>query len=339
MKNTFQKQFLESILERYPKKSEAVGALCSLLHIGKDAVYRRLRGYTILSADELALLAKTFNISIDSQLTNQTDSVVFSYHPFSSAISSFEDYFVNVAKDLGSLAQSSDVKLYYASTEIPIFYYFLYPELITFKLYIWGRTAWGFDYLEKKPFDFDVVPYPIIRQTDTLLDFYLAIPTVELLNINIINNTLSQIEYCVTSGSFANIDDAILLCDKLVAMLAHIEYMGMKGFKMPLNGKSNESGKSYDLFYNELVYTNNTILIKNKEEAKAVYTSFGNPNFLKSTDARICAYTEEWFLKIMSKSEVISVHGAKSRATYINRLSRQIKAVKSRIEMYIAGEV
>ena len=75
MHNTFQINFLETILGKFSKKSKAVDELSELLQVGKDAVYRRLRGDTVLAPEEMKVLARHFQISIDDFIFEDSNSV------------------------------------------------------------------------------------------------------------------------------------------------------------------------------------------------------------------------------------------------------------------------
>jgi hypothetical protein len=66
-----------------------------------------------------------------------------------------------------------------------------------------------------------------------------------------------------------------------------------------------------------------------------VYTTHGNPNFLKTTDKRMCDYTHAWFERVMNKSSKISSQGEKGRKWYFDQLRRRIEAVRLRIEQAI----
>ena len=68
---TLQEQLFDIILNRFPRRVDAVEALCHLLHLAKDPIYRRLRGDTPLLPQELALLAQHFGISLDALIIGQ----------------------------------------------------------------------------------------------------------------------------------------------------------------------------------------------------------------------------------------------------------------------------
>lgn len=66
MKSTdFSSFFLESVLKKYPKKSDCAQEIANILDIDKMSVYRRLRGEIKFTMDEMALIASKLNISLD----------------------------------------------------------------------------------------------------------------------------------------------------------------------------------------------------------------------------------------------------------------------------------
>ena len=121
-------------------------------------------------------------------------------------------------------------------------------------MYIWGRTVLDFEYMQNVKFSFDLVPVPLIQLTEKMLDIYIRLPSIELWSQNIIDNTLNQIEYHLSSGSFQNSQDALLLCDKLMELVKHMQIMARHGRKMALGATPTEfSGASYGLYHNAMV--------------------------------------------------------------------------------------
>jgi len=107
--------------------------------------------------------------------------------------------------------------------------------------------------------------------------------------------------------------------------------MATHGRKFRLDGDPADGiSDSFVLCHNEMVYTNNTILVTS-DAASMLYTAFGNPNFLRSTDQRICNHTQDWFHNMLNKSERISQQSEKSRAWFFNALRRKVEVVKERI--------
>lgn len=335
MPNKLQDQFLEAVLSQYPKRSVAVDALSEMLGTGKDAIYRRLRGDTLLTPDELQLLARAFNISLDALVFDQSDKVFFSYSFFEKPVDSFRTYLTGIFQYLEQASKQAKARVYYASAEIPFFYYCFFPELIAFKLYVWGRTIWGFDYLRNRPFDFEILPYSDLQLAEQCLLFYRDLPSTEHWSMNMVDFTLSQIEYHVISGAFKNGEDALVLCDRLLDLTQHLQAMAEHGRKFVINRPPDTAPEnSFELYHNEMVYSNNTILVCS-DQGKMLFTTYSNPNFLRSTDQKICDYTENWFIQMGSKSERISQQSEKTRAWFFNVLKRRIEQARSRIELQI----
>lgn len=63
-------QFLRTLNERYPKKKELVNLISGLLNVEKDVIYRRLAGRVCFSAQEIGVIAKNLNISLDALMHN-----------------------------------------------------------------------------------------------------------------------------------------------------------------------------------------------------------------------------------------------------------------------------
>jgi len=185
MQNSLQDRLLDVVSSNFTKRSKAVDYLSKFLGIGKDAVYRRMRGDTLLTPDEMAKLALHFNISLDALAFENSNTVFFSYNLFTDIINNPSDYLRSIHRDLEELNKLENVKIYYASAEIPLFYYCAFPELIAFKLYVWGRTIWDLDYLQNKPFEVDLIAPQTLDLAKSILTKYRRIPSIEFWSRNI----------------------------------------------------------------------------------------------------------------------------------------------------------
>lgn len=332
MTNKFQNQIFAEILNRFPKRSVAVDALSELLGVQKDAIYRRLRGDTLLTPEEIALLTRHFQLSLDALVNKDADRVYFSFSPFSRTVSNVGDYLNGILEDLQRVQQLPDVKVFYASFEIPFFYYAYFPELISFKLFIWGKTVWELEYLKDRPFDLDIISYPDEKVSEQILKTFTQLDTIEIWSSNICDNTLSQIEFFTNSGGFKNPEDAYLLCDKLEGLVEQWRKMAALGTKFPLDNFTPEMARgSFSLHQQEMLITSNTILVSSPA-TKVLFPIISNPNYLRTTDQRMCDYQEEWFRKAISKSTSLSMQNEKSRDAFFNIMVRKINATRRRIE-------
>ena len=108
---TLQEQLFEIILTRYRRRAEAVDDLCRILNLAKDPVYRRLRGDTFLSPQELSTLALHYRISLDALIVGHSDNVVCQFNAFSRKLSDFTDYLQGFAADFEQIRRLPNAQL------------------------------------------------------------------------------------------------------------------------------------------------------------------------------------------------------------------------------------
>ena len=233
---------------------------------------------------------------------------------------------------MGKVQHLPNTSMHYATSDVPLFVYFYFPEILQFKIYIWGRAVWMFDYLDDMKFNFNVIGPHGMEMAQDMLKYYVKLPSTELWSTDILDNTLNQIEYHVNSGHFSNLEDAMILCQRLNELADHMETTAKLGYKFLPSQSQEIKGGEIKLYHNEMVYSNNTILF-DTVAGKAVYSSYTNPNFLKINDQRMCDFTHSFFEKIRSKSILMSVQGEKQRSWYFNRMRRKIELTRTRITL------
>lgn len=335
MKKTLQSLFFEKILLQFHKRKDGILDIAKTLDTSRDSVYRRIGSVTPLTPEELEILAVRYKISVDALIYKDHNAVLFEYRPIVKPIRSFDEYLNRILKDLEKIYALHDRKLYYASSaDFPIFFYFLSPELTSMKMYIWGRMMWDFDYLKDYPFDFEIVPLSTHLLAKELIRLYMRIPSVDVWGVNILENTLNQIDYMFNIGAFRENSDALVLCDKLIELIHLLRTMAEVGKKGTSLENIEESKIPFELYLNDIVFTNNTVLSVS-EEGKVVFASFDNPNFLKSVDQKFGENTERWFQKLMAQSSLISVNTDRRRRWYFNVLETKVQMLRNRLALSI----
>lgn len=329
---SLQDRMFRDLKEKYPP-GELMDSLMLLWDCQKDAVYRRLKGNTRLTPDELSKVAIHFGLSVDRYIFESANSVLFTFNAFSRTISNYEDYILSILEPLEKLRSIPMVKIHYASLEVPIFYYCFFPELITFKLYVWSRSVWDLPHTRETKFSFDLIAPSGLEKAQRMLQAYLEIPSLQMWSLNIIDNTLSQIEYHIISGRLKNNQDSYVLLNCLDQLINHMESMAAAGKKRPLKGSQNRA--DLEIYHNEMIYTNNTILV-DSPYFNGIFTSFGNPNFLFSSDDRIIDYTKVWFKRVLDKASPLTLASEKNRNWYFQQLRKKVQLTRARIDMHLS---
>jgi hypothetical protein len=135
-----QVRFMNLIRRKSDPGSSLVYELSDLLGVSTDSIYRRLRGETHLSFEEIALLSSHYHISMDMLNETAPGLVAFQYsmldHP-----ENFRRHWVAMLNDLRSIDAAAHKEIVYAAIDIPIFHHFHYPALMDFKMFYWQREV------------------------------------------------------------------------------------------------------------------------------------------------------------------------------------------------------
>ena len=336
--NTFQQQVLERVVMLEESRTIAIQKLAKILNKGLESIRRRFTGDTVLSANELEEIAKAYRLPIDELIHGKSDQFLFNFNFHAAKVKKFEDYLISVAKDLQEFSGSSNPHIYYAAEEIPFFIHLFFPKLLSFKFFIYGMTSWNFPNYQDQKFHFGLMSPQFVEMAQQMSYKYATVPTTELWTLSIIDKSLNQLEFLVDIDRFENPDDAIVICQTLLDLTQHMEAMAEVGQKFPPGQSDFSQAGSFDLFFNELAYTGNTILTSNNQ-GKSLFTTLRHPNYLKSSDSSICDHIEEWLKNLIQNSTSISNGGVRKRRWYFNRLYKKIESTRLNIEASIAGLV
>ena len=330
-----QSSLLERVLARYPKKTAAVDALMDVLNVNRDGIYRRLRNDTLLSAPEIQTLATTFDISLDEVLSGKDNKISFSYNLYDQPVSSFLHFLGQINQHLKVFTRQPGFRVFYSSRELPIFIYKMFPRLLSFKLYVYGLTTWHFSYLQEKKFSFDLLTPADLETAESTSRMFCAIDSTDLWTLTILEQTLSQIEFMVHAGRFTSPDIAMAVSREVLEVVRHCRAMAEAGKKFMPGFTPSEANGNFNLFSNELAGTSNTILAISDHQY-GLYNTLDSPNFIYTTNPRICRSVEDWFRNLLNESIALSVHSGMSRNIYFNKLEQRTEQHLKKME-YIFG--
>ena len=93
MKNGILNELISTMKERIPQDMNLANTLADILCMGKEAVYRRLRGEVSFTIDEVALLSQKLGISIDQIVGSHVSNKVTFDLNLLHATSALESYY------------------------------------------------------------------------------------------------------------------------------------------------------------------------------------------------------------------------------------------------------
>ena len=327
-----QAKLFELIQEKIIDKSQWVDQIADVLSLSKPAVYKRVNGTTALSLDDLSVLMRNYNISFDGLVHDDRVTVDFNFPTSGESIKGFVDFLTPIKKFVSELSKIPEVEIWHATSELHLFYYFLDKDLSNFKMFLHAKTIWNMEGYEDIKFSIDNFSGASIieHEITEILDHYFSVDNIELWNENIINNTLNQIKYFLISGYFENPQDALVLCGKLRKLILHLRKMAETGKKIFASQEAHEQSGNYNLYHNELSYTNNIMLILSPYQ-NYIFTTYNNPNFMISENVKLVEYTKEWFQRVKRMSQPVSLDAPQSRMLLFNQIEKKIDLTEKEI--------
>jgi len=323
---------MQRLKDSLPSNISLVDELADLLNVSNDSAYRRMRGETALSIEDIAAICKHFKLSFDAFLNSHDNGLVtFSYHQLNSHVNSFKEYLLNIRNDLDKMMQFDDAQIIYAAEDIPVFHNFHFRELTAFKTFYWNKSILNSKGFEDNKFDKSFVSDELIEIAMEILDRYSKIPSIEIWSDDTVNSTVKQIEFYWDAGIFENKEDALLICDQLSQVLDRIKKQAELNVKFDRENKPVSAENNYALYHSDVMIGTNCILV-NTGGVKATYISYHTFNVMLTTNANYSNETDLWLKNLIRKSNLISGVAEKQRYQYFKRAEGLMKKLRDKIE-------
>jgi transcriptional regulator with XRE-family HTH domain len=327
---SIQETLFQLIKGSLPPNISFVHALSELLGISYDSVYRRVRGEKELTLEELKAICEAYNISVDSLFNIKSHHISFNSLAIGEDGFSMENWLQTLLTEIKFIHRCKQSEIIYAAKDIPLFYYFEFPEIAAFKFFFWQQVLIpsGSSVNQKLSLE---VPGNLFETGRQLLSYYIRIPVIEIWSEETISSVLRQIEYCFVAGFFVRNEDVFKLCDVLETWLSHVQNQAECGFQFMPGTTPEGIQNSYKLFHNDVLVNDNTILVT-MNERKVTYNTYNVINQLITTSPVFCDQIEKSLRILMQKSTMISGTSSKERHRFFNVLHEKVKMLRSRIE-------
>ena len=323
-----QQQFFLHIKKNLPQHLSFVDTIAELLDISNDSAYRRIRGEKQLSFEEIKKLCTTFSISVDQMLNLKTDAVIFNGHYITAENFNLNAYLEDMFKIFQQFLNFPSRELYYMSKDIPIFLYYMFPELAAFKYFIWMKTLLQYPQYAHTKFNLAQMTEPIVDLGKRIAELYIQIPSHEIMNVDNIVTTLRQVEYYKESNLFSSERDYMSIYDKLDEMINHMERQTEAGFKFMPGQSPNAKSASLEVYINDFVVGDNTNLVIVNGN-KICYVVHNVLNYINTRDQRFTDYTHQFLQNIIKKSMMISGVGERERTRFFNLMRNRIEICRN----------
>ncbi|MGB1037744.1 MAG: helix-turn-helix domain-containing protein, partial [Bacteroidia bacterium] len=228
-----QRILIEQCKERIGSKNLAT-ELAELLGVNADAAYRRMRGDTALTFDEIQRICLHFNISFDSVINYQGRLVPFQFNAMFRDKFSIINYLSGIEMELKMLTKRAvgDEHITMTAMDLPYFRQFGFKSLSRFKLFFWQRSVLNMEEFVQKKFDANDHLGEYEDITDRIYVNYHGVPSTEIWAPETLDSTIKQVQYYLESGLFENKESALQICDDTEALLSKLESEAQLGRKL-----------------------------------------------------------------------------------------------------------
>lgn len=312
-----QNLFLKRIEDLLDVSTSLVHELSDLLKISTDSAYRRIRGETLLSIDEIIILCDHFNVSFDAFSRAETDMVTFGYKSIENKPGNLLEYLQGIYADLSKIKAFPDSHVTYACQDIPVFYHYNHAEIAAFKFFYWMRSIMNIPELDNQKYSVELVDPEIFTVARNIYNLYAGVNSTEIWTDATIQSTIKQIGFYWESGIFNNKHEALSVCESLRTEITDIQKQAENATR--LHRDTNISPKKYELYFSEIEITNNCVLV-NLGLAKAVYLSHFSFYTMKTMNDIYCTETENWLKSFIKKTTLISGSSEKTRYQFFNKM-------------------
>lgn len=312
-----QDHFINRMKQVLPPGVGLAEEMADLLDVSIDSAYRRIRGETELTLDEIYKITKKYAISVDEVFSNRSDTVTFAYTKLTDSAANFEAYLGRLTGHLKNIGKFENKKIYYVAEETPLFYSFFTPRFAEFKLFYWQRSVLNIAEYQQIKFDYGIVPQRLIELAHNSFKEYNAIPSVEVWTDETILTGLRQIKFYYDSGILKK-EHALELLEESKNMIEMIRQKAETARK-----NVSDKAETFFLYNSEVVLGTNCIYIM-MGDARYSYISFNTLNSLTTNNPEFCEETEHWMRNLEKKSTLISGVSEKQRYQFFNTMFKNV---------------
>lgn len=330
------KDIQASLIARIKEKTkhqESIGnVLSQSLSISIDAAYRRSRGETLLTIDEVGKLCRLFNISFDELNNSGNDTVTFGYSSTKNYDFSLEGYLSDLLDAFKRLEETTNPKVILTANNLSIFQLMNFPHLVRFRLYFWAKTHLQVPEYQNVLFEHEKITDNAYNIGWEILQRYNRIPTTECYDLNFLKGLLRHIHYYASAHYFKSPEYAFRLIDEVKMMADHIKEQSSIGKKFVYKKETPPAqGNDYNVYINDTVNSENTFYY-HSEEAEGIYVAHNYMNYLHTNDPQYTEETKSILQKQLANSSLISKVNQKQRNTFFHKIEISIDQFRKKVE-------
>ncbi|KFC18805.1 hypothetical protein [Chryseobacterium sp. FH1] len=308
----YQELLLKQIRSKIGDKS-LNDEIANVLNISYDASHRRTSMKSKFSLEESLVLAKFYNISLDSFMESDNQIIAKKTKPIRT-VTDLLNYFDDALHLLNDFKINKETEVYYSAKDIPFFYTISDSVLSRFKLFVWMNLLNEKDFMQ--PFDdFKLERYS--DKSEDLKSLYENLNVTEIWNNTTISSILNQVLF-YSEIEILSKETAKLILEELKILIKSIEK------------KAENENKNFHIYAHDILILNNSILFKN-EEKSSLFVPYNMFGYMMTDDQSTCDDALNFFQHQIKNSTSLSFSGQRDRKKFFNSMLERIETLKNSI--------
>ena len=308
----YQELLLKQIRSKIGDKS-LNDEIANVLNISYDAAHRRTSMKSKFSLEESLVLAKFYNISLDSFMESENQIIAKKTKPIRT-VTDLLNYFDDALHLLNDFKINKETEVYYSAKDIPFFYTISDSVLSRFKLFVWMNLLNEKDFMQ--PFDdFKLERYS--DKSENLKNLYENLNVTEIWNNTTISSILNQVLF-YSEIEILTKETAKLILEELKILIKSIEK------------KAENETRNFHIYAHDILILNNSILFKN-EEKSSLFVPFNMFGYMMTDDQSTCDDALNFFQHQIKNSTSLSFSGQRDRKIFFNSMLERIESLKNSI--------
>ncbi|WP_029903565.1 hypothetical protein [Prevotella sp. 10(H)] len=309
-KKTLHEQLIEELKFRIPNNSELVNKLSDILYLGREAIYRRMRGDVHFSLEEASIISEKMDLSLDSlsKISGLKRPFVFKIANFSNPEEIDYKLINETVEFLDFVKDSPDSEMGTAAKLIPDAIHLSYDYITRFYLF-----KWIYQYDNQS----QIRKFEDVKGTDRLLKI-LGNMTNRIQHIKnsyyifdkrIFEYLVDDIKYFESIGLITQ-QDIKLLKEDLYACINDIELQAAKGM--------NSMGNKTQIYLSNLNFEAGFSYVRSDNYNLSTIRAFTMYD-ITSTDNATFANSMKWMQSLKRASSLISQSGEIERMNFFRK--------------------
>ncbi|WP_195667450.1 hypothetical protein [Bacteroides intestinalis] len=308
---------VNAVKEKLPSKDNLANALMDILYIGKEAIYRRLRGEVPFTLTEAAVISRKLGISLDKMIgVSFRDNAVFDMNIVSSE-KPFEAYYSILEKQVDlfrSVKEDETSEIGTSSNIIPQTLSLKYNMLSKFRLFKWMYQN---ENIKCKHFEEMEIPQKMVEKQKEYSDLVSHIHSVDYIWDNMIfSHLVNDIQYFCSIHLITD-EDKDMLKEELFLLIDEMEELSARG--------KSKAGNDVKIYISNINFEATYSYLDTSSTQLSLIRIY-SINSITTQDQEMFRGLKEWIQSLKKFSTLISESGEMQRIQFFKQ-QREIVSI------------